>query len=95
VKSLPSNLEKYKCTPQFDETSVPPGLLKAHQTKEGTWGKIVIVSGKLSYRILEPEFEQLVLSPDSFGVVEPTILHEVAPIGKVTSYVEFYRDPAT
>ena len=95
MKTLPDGLEMYKCTPEFDEGSVPAGLLKAHQTKAGTWGKIVIKSGKLSYRILEPELEELVLTPEDHGVVEPTIFHEVAPVGAVRFCVEFYRDPAT
>lgn len=94
MKSLPPNLEKYKSTPEFDEDSVPAGLLKAHQTKQGTWGRIVIVSGKLNYRILEPEFEEVELSTELYGIVEPTVLHEVEPLGKVRFYVEFYRAPA-
>ncbi|NND69704.1 MAG: DUF1971 domain-containing protein [Halioglobus sp.] len=91
MKALPPELSKYKQTPEFDETSVPAGLLKAHQTKAGTWGKIVVLSGSLRYRILEPEVEEVVLSAGHYGVVEPTVLHEVAPIGEVSFYVEFYR----
>jgi len=95
MKSLPFQLEKYKRTPEFDENTVPPGLLKAHQTKEGTWGKIVVLSGRLGYRILEPALEEVELSTDLYGVVEPTVLHEVVPLGAVRFYVEFYRDPPT
>lgn len=95
MRSLPPNLEKYRSTPEFDETSIPAGLLKAHRTKEGTWGKIVIVSGKLNYRILEPDLEEVELSAEFHGVVEPTVLHEVEPLGNVKFYVEFYRATAT
>lgn len=91
MKTLAPDLQCYKRTPEFDETSVPAGLLRAHQTKEGTWGRIVVLSGSLLYRILEPEVEEIVLSEDRFGVVEPTVLHEVAPIGNVRFYVEFLR----
>jgi len=89
--SFQSLAVKYKSTPAFDQHSVPAGLLKAHQTKAGTWAKIVIVSGKLSYRILEPECEEWVLSSENHGVVEPSILHEVAPLGEVQFYLDFYR----
>ena len=91
MKSLPPEVESYKKTPEFNEGTVPKGLLNAHSTKEGTWGKIVVVSGQLHYRILEPELEELVLSSEKYGVVEPTVLHEVAPIGEVAFFVEFYR----
>lgn len=91
MNPLPAELKSYKRTPEFNEGTVPAGLLKAHSTKEGTWARIVVVSGQLHYRILEPELEELILSSEKHGVVEPTILHEVAPIGEVVFYVEFYR----
>ena len=50
-----------------------------------------MVSGNLLYRILEPNVEEVHLSPEQHGVVEPTVLHEVQPLGEVEFYVEFYR----
>jgi hypothetical protein len=40
---------------------------------------------------LEPETEVVLLDTTIFGVVEPTVLHEVTVLGKVRFYVEFYR----
>jgi tellurite resistance-related uncharacterized protein len=91
MKELPRNVSSYKKTPEFTERTIPAGLLKSHQTKEGTWGKIIVLSGLLEYRILEPEFEEITLSPKTPGIVEPTVLHEVEPVGDVRFYVEFYR----
>ena len=91
MKDLPIAVSSYKRTPEFTNETVPKGLLRAHQTKKGTWGKIVVLEGKLRYRILEPELEEVVLSPQKFGVVEPTILHEVEPLDEAKFYVEFYR----
>ena len=93
MQFLPNECTSYKKTPVFDELSVPKGLLKAHQTKAGTWGKIVVLDGSLRYRILEPELEEHILDTEHFGVVEPEVLHEVKPEGKVRFYVEFYRTP--
>ncbi|MGI9290353.1 MAG: DUF1971 domain-containing protein [Gammaproteobacteria bacterium] len=90
MKVLPDNVTAYKRTPEFNEGSVPKGLLRSHETKAGTWGKIVVLEGVLQYRILEPELEELKLSPETYGVVEPTIAHEVEPLGPVRFYVEFY-----
>lgn len=92
MKEIPASATSYKKTPEFTEETVPAGLLKAHQTKEGTWGKINVTEGQLLYRILEPEFEEVLLSSEVFGVVEPTILHEVEPKGKVLFHVEFFRE---
>lgn len=91
MKTLPSHIISYKKTPEFNETSIPKGLLKSHQTKEGVWGKIVVLEGKLKFTISEPEEEVIILSDSVFGVVEPTIFHEVEPIGSVRFYVEFYK----
>ncbi|NKB98750.1 MAG: DUF1971 domain-containing protein [Pseudomonadales bacterium] len=91
MKDIPNTCRFYKKTPTFDETSVPIGLLRAHQTKAGTWGKIVVLSGKLHYRILQSENEQYELDPDHSGVVEPEVLHEVEPMGPVRFFVEFFK----
>ncbi|WHI53190.1 DUF1971 domain-containing protein [Microbulbifer sp. MLAF003] len=91
MKELPPGITPYKKTPEFTEKDIPPGLLKDHNTKEGVWGKIVILSGSLEYTIQEPEVEIVELSPKKFGVVEPTIRHHIKPLGNVKFYVEFYR----
>ncbi|HEY6598470.1 MAG TPA: DUF1971 domain-containing protein, partial [Pseudomonadales bacterium] len=78
----------------FDEASVPAGLLRSHTTKPGVWGKIVVLEGALTYRILEPAIEEIELNPQRFGVVEPGVKHEVAPRNGVRFYVEFHRLPA-
>ncbi|MGI9327441.1 MAG: DUF1971 domain-containing protein [Pseudomonadales bacterium] len=90
MKTLPSELAPYKRTPTFTEQSVPVGLTRAHKTKAGTWGKIVILKGQLLYRILEPQLEEVLLSENHHGVVEPAVPHEVEPQGKVEFFVEFY-----
>lgn len=90
MKTLPPDVSAYKRTPEFTETTVPNGLLKDHTTKEGVWGKIVVLEGELEYVIQEPELEVVQLTPDFFGVVEPTVRHHVKPSGKVRFYVEFY-----
>ena len=91
MRQLPSGTSPYKRTPIFTQDSIPAALRRAHQTKPSTWGKIVVVSGNLLYRIVEPNVEEVHLSPEQPGVVEPTVLHEVQPLGEVKFYVEFYR----
>ncbi|MES2206668.1 MAG: DUF1971 domain-containing protein [Pseudomonadota bacterium] len=90
MKSLPLDVTAYKKTPEFDESSVPNGLLNNHKTKEGVWGKIVVLEGNLLYTINEPK-EEIYLDTNNVGVVEPTVLHQVKPLGKVRFYVEFYH----
>lgn len=91
MKTLPASVQPYKRTPEFTEDSIPNGLLHAHNTKPSVWGKIVVLEGRLQYTINEPESEVVVLDENVFGVVEPTVRHEVKPLGRVRFYVEFYR----
>ena len=91
MKQLPDNVTPYKRTPEFTAESVPSGLLHAHQTKESVWAKIVVIDGELQYTINGPQTDIVVLNSNTFGVVEPTVLHEVKPLGKVRFYVEFHR----
>lgn len=89
MKTLPENVEAYRKTPVFDETTVPKALLNQHNTKEGVWGKINVLEGTLLYFIGDAPPETL--TPERFGVVEPTVWHHIQPQGAVKFFVEFYR----
>lgn len=94
ARELPDGLTAYKRTPDFTEVSVPPALLHDHSTKEGTWGLIRIEQGSLRYLITDARREpaERLLTPDTQpGVVEPTVLHRVEPIGAVRFHVQFLR----
>ena len=91
MELLPDHVKAYKRLNNFTQDSVPKGLLNAHTTKAGSWGKINIISGSLLYRILEPEIESFKLTPEFPGIVEPQIKHEVELIGDVEFFVEFYK----
>lgn len=91
MKSLPAIVRPYRRTPEFTEETVPPGLRRSHRTRAGTWGLIVVLDGRLLYRILRSPAEELILNPDHPGAVEPEVEHEVEPMGRVRFYIEFYR----
>jgi tellurite resistance-related uncharacterized protein len=92
MKLLPPDAVAYSRSPEFSESSIPENLRRRHTTKPGVWARIVVLEGSLRYRILEPAVAEVVLTPDRFGVVEPTVPHEVEPIGAVRFFVEFLRD---
>lgn len=55
----------------------------------------MVLEGQLVYRILEPTVEAVLLSSEYYGVIEPTVKHEVVLTSNVRFYVEFYRAPDT
>ena len=79
----------YKCTPIFDENTLPAGLRKEHRTKPGVWGLIRVLDGRLRYHVLDPASESI-LNPDCPGLVLPDQPHFVEPIGAMRMRVEFY-----
>lgn len=91
---LPPDVRPYNRTPDFTEATLPEGLRRAHDTKAGVWGLIHVLEGRLAYRVTDARrtASETVLTPESEpGLVEPTILHEVEPLGPVRFYVEFHR----
>ncbi|WP_017931098.1 DUF1971 domain-containing protein [Robiginitomaculum antarcticum] len=85
--------QPYKCTPIFDENTLPAGLRKTHRTKAGVWGIIRVLQGRLRYRILDPVSET-VLDIAHPGRVMPGQPHLVEPLGAMRMLVEFYNhDP--
>jgi tellurite resistance-related uncharacterized protein len=93
MKNLPSNVVAYQQTPKFTQETIPAALQKNRTTKEGSWAKIWVISGQLRYRILTEPPEEQILTPETPGIVEPQVPHQVEPLGVVEFYVEFYRVP--
>ena len=91
--ALPKGVMPYKRTPSFTEATVPAALLGEHSTKVGVWGLITIENGLLRYHVTDPRREPSVelLTPSRPGIVEPTMIHRVEPVGSVRFHVEFYR----
>ncbi len=91
MKPLPTDVVPYQRTAEFTEATLPAGLRRRHTTRAGVWARIRVLEGSLRYRILEPESEEHVLTPERDGVVEPGVGHQVEAIGAVRFYVEFLR----
>ena len=91
MKHLPEGVARYVGTPVFSESSIPADIRRAHRTKAGTWPNIVVLDGRLRYRILEPVIKEVEPSPRRPGIVEPEVLHEVEALGHVRFRLDFYR----
>ena len=86
-----ADIQAYKKTPVFNETTVPKGLLANHSTAKGVWGKICVLAGELILIYEAPSSEAVSLKKGGHGWVNPQQLHRVQ-CGKNTEfYVEFYK----
>ena len=94
---IPAGYIAYKRTAVFDESSIPPGLKKNHSTKPGVWGVIHVLSGRLRYCIDGPDGgggrdgRELMLDPETPGIILPEMLHHIVAADPVRFFVEFHR----
>ena len=78
----------------FDELSLPAALRREHRTKPGVWGVVRVIEGKVKLSFVDPPLEML-LSPETAGLLLPDQPHFVEPLGAMKMQVEFYTEKPT
>ncbi len=77
-------LKKYKTMPRWTSDTLPEGFQKRHNTKEGTWAKLEIFSGKLQFDVLSENdeiIESVIFDNQSeIPFVKPQQWHKVTPL---------------
>ncbi|MCI5106196.1 MAG: DUF3565 domain-containing protein [Pseudomonadales bacterium] len=86
----PENLQFLRKTDVFDQDSFPEGLKKDHATKPGTWGKIIILEGRMLFVCQAPVAQTIELDQHTPGIIPPELLHHVEPLEEVSFFIEFY-----
>ena len=92
---MSENLICYKRMPIWNKDSLPKMFQEKHNTKEGTWGKITVLSGKLKFYVLTEQgdivSEHIFAANDDTPFVEPQLWHKVEAISDdLECYLEFY-----
>jgi tellurite resistance-related uncharacterized protein len=86
----------HKSTPVFDETTLPAALRREHRTKEGVWGVIRVLEGKLRLVLDDGPgagSDGTILTPDRPGLIRPQQTHHVEPVSRMRMRVDFYDRP--
>ena len=78
-------------TREFDEATIPSGLLREHSTKRGVWARIHVVSGTLTYHVGTPIDRCFVVDRAEPGIIIPEVPHRLEAVGPVRFSVEFWR----
>ncbi len=92
-RELPAGAEAYRQTSSFDETTIPAGLLRAHSTKAGAWGRVHAELGQLWLCFEPPLSLEVRVWPGSPAAIPPQLQHHVRLDGAVRFHVEFLRVP--
>lgn len=92
-----ATLVQYKQLPVWTEATLPKSLQTQHNTKPGTWAKIIVEAGQLQYDALNDAGERVsttVITPEQREFwVSPEAWHRVKPLGALRCWVEFYCRP--
>lgn len=89
---LPAGCELVRTTREFDEHTVPAGLLAAHRVADGVWGRLVVHDGSIGFGFDDSTDVRIVNVGES-QVIPPGRLHHLTIDGAVRFVVEFHRPP--
>ena len=93
VIELPAGMTLVRTTSEFDEQSVPRGLLRSHRVATGVWGRLVVRSGSLTFGFDDETDSERVIDAGASQVIPSARVHHVAIDGPVRFVVEFYEPP--
>jgi len=90
-RTLPVHVTAYARSKEFDATSVPDKFLSHHDLKAGTWGRLQVMAGGVTF-FTEGEDEPLaVLRSVDELVICPEERHYVQLSDDAVFFVEFYK----
>lgn len=89
--ALPTDAENYRTIGPFVRETIPAGLLRRHDLKEGAWGIVTIQSGAVAFVWDDAEGGSVHLAAGDAIEVPPLVPHHLEPLGEVTLSIGFWR----
>lgn len=88
----PQGLSMYRRSLEFNENSIPEYLKEDYSVSSGTWGRVIVLRGRLIYEVMDPLNTSFDIVIPKFGVIVPDIKCRIIPSGKVWFCIEYYSD---
>ena len=85
-------LEVYRRIGPFDAESLPKGLLAEHRLKRGSWGRLTVISGSVTFQWDDADRESRVLVQGDMLLIPPEVPHHLELQGAVELAIEFLRE---
>lgn len=92
-RPIPAGHVLTRTTPQFDEHTVPAGLLASHRIAPGVWGRLVVLSGAVTFAFDDESEAPRCLGAGDAVTIPPDRPHRVVITGPVGFVVEFHSLP--
>ena len=95
---MPEKLIAYKRMPLWTKDTMPEAVQRKHNTKVGTWGKIIVLKGRLKFVELTEDGEDVASHVFEAGadnpMAQPQAWHRVEALtDDVEWFLEFYCEP--
>lgn len=74
---LPDDVEAYRTIGPFDAATLPTGLRRTHDLKQGTWGKVLLEQGCIGFVWEDDRGGRENLAAPAQIVVPPQVPHRV------------------
>jgi len=74
---LPENVAPYRTIGPFDAATLPAGLRRTHDLKEGTWGRVALEQGRIGFVWEDATGGRADLAAPAEIVVPPQVAHHV------------------
>ncbi len=88
---LPTGLTPQRTTDEFDASSVPDGLRRAHRLGAAVWGLLEVSEGTLVFVWEDGTGEPVSLGAGDSLVIPPDVLHHVEPGPTARFHITFHR----
>jgi len=88
---LPGDVALTRTVGPFDAASLPPGLLREHRLREGSWGLLRLHEGQLDFVWDDAEGGRFRLEAPAEVIVPPFAPHHLELDGPILVDISFYR----
>jgi len=87
---LPARVVFTRVTPEWDEESMPAALRRSHRVRSGSWGRLLVLSGRVRFTAATSPPIEAVIGGGESQPIPPGVEHDVQPLGRVRFAVEFF-----
>jgi tellurite resistance-related uncharacterized protein len=88
---LPEDLAFVRRSPEWSQETVPAGLLGSHRLAEGSWGRLIVLSGRLGFSAATEPPINTELAAQMTQAIPPGVEHGLRLIGPVRFAIDFFR----
>lgn len=86
---LPSGARAYRRIGPFGADTIPAGLLRRHDLKDGAWGLLSVLAGSIRFHWDDETGGARLLKPGDTMLIPPRVPHHLERQGSVTIEIAF------